>query len=388
METQEPKKKIHFMDYLLDGIFFLFLLLVTILLYVNESSCIKTKKTLIEAKGAMVKVDDVSVVDEALNGKLIHATAFADTKEVLTDGLYDVSETALYLRRRVEYYQYEEKSRRKDKKTTYYYNKEWNSSPISSKNFHSSSHRNFVIVKIEQQSVCANDARFGGYRLPKFIISSIGGGDSAPVKVSNDELRQWEKVIADNLTALGKTAPDGVSMVHVSGNVVYYGRSPSDPAIGDVRVTFTKIPPLQLSLIAKVSGDTFEKYMSDTGNTFTVVKRGTVSAETMFSSAHSTNTLDAWVYRLILLLLSIIAWRAMFNILPDFIKSSVFLDSLRNAGIKVFQIVVGCVWTCFVIAGTWLQFRPLVSIALLSCVIAGITYLKNKGKTVQSDGSQ
>ena len=376
----ETKKKLHFMDYLLDGIFFLFLLLITFLLYLNESSCIKTKKTLHEAEGALVKVNDVSAVDKALNGKLIYASAFADTKEVLTDGLYNVSETALYLRRRVEYYQYTEKSRRRNKKTTYYYEREWNPSPISSKGFHSSSHRNFVLVNIEQQSVCANEARFGGYRLPKFLISSIGGGDPAPVKVSSDELRQWEKVITDNLMALGKNVPEGVSMVHVGSNEVYYGRSPSEPAIGDVRVRFTKIPPLQLSLIAKVSGDTFDKYTTETGQTFTAVKRGTVSAESMFSSAHTTNTADAWFFRVILLVLLIVAWRAMYNVLPDFFKSSAFLDSLRNAGINVFQIVMGCVWACLVVAVVWLQYRPIVSVALLSCIIAGIIFLRNKAK--------
>jgi len=365
-----------YVDYIPGGIIILFLMLITFLLYLNESSCIKTKKTLIEAEGSLVKVNDVSAVDEALNGKLIHATAFADTTEVLTDGLYDVSETALYLRRRVEYYQYVEKSRRRDEETTSYYEREWNSYPISSKDFHSSSHKNFVIVKIEQQSVCANDARFGGYRLPCFLISSIGGGEPAPVEVSADELQQWEKVIAHNMQVLGKSVPNGAHMVHVSGNEVYYGRSPSDPAIGDVRVTFTKILPLQLSLIAKVSGDTFEKYMTETGKTFTVVKRGSVSAETMFSSAHSANTLDAWMFRLILLVISILTWRPMYNVLPDFFKSSAFLDSLRKAGLKAFQIVMGCVWTCFVIAVAWLQYRPLVSVALLSCVIAGLMYLR------------
>ena len=44
----------------------------------------------------------------ALNGEFIHASAFADTQDVLEDAAFGVKETAIALKRRVEFYQYKE----------------------------------------------------------------------------------------------------------------------------------------------------------------------------------------------------------------------------------------------------------------------------------------
>jgi len=155
MDNPNTTKKKDFTDYVVNGIFFLFLLIVTALLFLNESNYIKTEKSIRDAEGAVMKVEDVSVVDAALDGKVIYASAFAGSKETLTDGLYGVSETALCLRRKVEYYQFEEKSQTKNRKTTYSHYAKWAASPISSKNFHSMFIKNFVLVKIEQKSMYA-----------------------------------------------------------------------------------------------------------------------------------------------------------------------------------------------------------------------------------------
>ena len=87
----------------------------TILLFWNEGNFVKTKKSIQEAENVVVKVSDVSTVDPAQNGQLIHASAFADTEDVLTDGLFGINEKAISISRKVEYYQYKE-IEHKDKK--------------------------------------------------------------------------------------------------------------------------------------------------------------------------------------------------------------------------------------------------------------------------------
>lgn len=62
----------------------------------------------------------------------------------------------------------------------------------------------------------------------------------------------------------GGDEPSG-SRVHVSGNVVYIGRSSSAPEIGDVRVTLTKIMPAEISILGKVYGTTFEEFIASNG---------------------------------------------------------------------------------------------------------------------------
>ena len=386
MNNQEPTRKMAFIDYVPHIIFLLFFALITFLLFWNEVYYIHKKRSIREAERVVVKVDDVSVVDPALDGKLIHASALADTKEVLTDGVYGISEKVICLNREVEYYQYEERSSTDDDGDTHYsYHKEWVSHPISSRNFESSYYTNFVLVRIEPKAVYAQDVRFGGYRLPKFILESIDGNVPAEVKLSGDELLQWEKVIAGNVQTLGLPETGGVPMVHVNGNVVYYGRSPSDPSVGDVRVTLTKIPPLQLSILAKVNGDTFEKYTTESGKTFSPVRRGTVTAEYMFTDAHLDNMLQLWGFRLIGIVLAIFAWRPMFSVLPDLLKSD-FLESLRKAGFKAFRRVMGFVWTFFVIAIAWVRYSPPVTLVMLAFVAIGLWYLQRKGKKAEIYG--
>jgi len=93
----------------------LMFLVGTILLFANEGSFVKTKKTIGEAEKALVRVSDVSAVDAALNGKLIHATAFANTQDVISDELFGVREQAIAIVRAVEFYQYEEQAKTETK---------------------------------------------------------------------------------------------------------------------------------------------------------------------------------------------------------------------------------------------------------------------------------
>ena len=82
----------------------------TALLWWNEGRAVKTSKMLKSAESVCVDVADVSTVDPALNGQMIHATAVAKTDEVLADPEYGVQANAIRLVRDVEYYQWVEHS--------------------------------------------------------------------------------------------------------------------------------------------------------------------------------------------------------------------------------------------------------------------------------------
>jgi len=250
---------------------FTMFLIGTVLLFWNEGNFVKTKKSIQEAEGVLVEMQDASSVDPSYNGKLIHATSFADTKDVLTDELFGVSEAAIAISRKVEYYQWVENADTKTKDkigggqetvTTYTYEKDWASSPVNSASFHDPEYQssNFVLATVEPKSERAKNVTFGGYKLPSFIISSISGSIPADAKLGEEELKQWEKVIAEKKAALDLPLDTAAAQVHVNGNVVYFGQSPAIPSLGDVRVTVSKIMPADISIIAKVNGSTFEEY--------------------------------------------------------------------------------------------------------------------------------
>jgi len=363
---------------------FLMFIAGTILLFWNEGNFIKTKKSLQEAEGVLVKVLDVSEVDPALHGKLIHASAFADTKDVLTDGLFGVSEKAIAISRSVEYYQYVESSTTETRDrigggqetiTTYEYDSKWTSSPVNSKSFADPMYRssNFVLTTVEAKTERAKNVSFGGYRLPPFIVSSISGSIPAESNLTPEEIGQWEKVIYE-------VNPTSVQMVHVMGNKVYFGASTTTPHIGDVRVTLTKIMPADISIIAQVNGSTFEPYVAKNGKTVSSVSMGTVSSEAMFAGEHLSNKALTWILRLVGLFLVIGGLKSMFSILPTLFKVLPFLGKIVGAGVGLVCTIFGGAWSLIIIALGWLWYRPLIGIGLLAVAIAGIWFLRKKGK--------
>ena len=376
----------------LKGMLFGFIMFIigTILLFWNEGNFVKTKKAIEEAESNVVKVEDVSNVDPGLNGKLIHASAFADTQDVLTDKMFGVSERAIAISRSVSYYQYEEKakSESKDKMgggkettTTYTYEKKWTSQPVKSADFRDPDYKasNFVLTEVKAMSERARNVSFGGYKLPGFIISSIGGDIPAEVKLSSGELRQFETTIAQRRRELGLGA-DSSKMVHVNDNVVYFGKSPSSPDIGDVRVTLSKVLPADISIIAKVFGSTFEKYIASNKKEFWHISMGTVSAETMFADAHSSNSILTWILRAVGIFLVIGGLKLMFGLLPALLKVVPMLGSIAGMAVGLVCGIVGIVWSLVIIAIAWLFYRPLIGIALLAAAAGGIWFLKNRAK--------
>jgi len=365
------------------GIGFIFFGIGTILLFWNEGNFVKTKKTIGAAEKALVRVNDVSEVNPALDGKLIHAYAFADTQDVLSDEPFGVSERAIALVRKVEFYQYEERSRteKRDKVgggeetiTTYTYEKKWVSSPINSGDFADPDYKgkNFVLddmdSKVKSQTQYAANVTFGAYKLPGFIIKSIRGSMPVEPRISIDEL-------------LAKLGLKIGNQVQIQGNVVYFGKASSSPQIGDVRVTLTKVMPADISIIVKVIGPTFEEYITPgTGRAFSAVEMGTVGADAMFTSAKQANSFLTWVLRLIGVILIVMGLKMVFNILPSLFKVLPPLGKIVGAGVTLVCVVGGGAWSLAIIAIAWLFYRPFIGFPMLLVSVAGIWFLGKKAK--------
>ena len=358
-------------------------ILGTIVLFWIEGQFVKTRKSLHEAESIVVRVDDVSKVDPSLNGQLIHATAFADTDETLTDRQFGVSEKAIAISREVAYYQIEETSSVRtenrtgggqERITTYSYEKKWVKAPINSAVFENPAYRksNFTLTTVENKTERAKNVSFGGYALPPFIISSISGSAPATVNLNADEIAQWEKTFPPDNTAAQR--------VHVKDNRVYFGKSATTPEIGDVRITLTKTVPADISIIAGVAGSTFEPYISSSGKAVSEVAMGTVSAEKMFAGAHSSNMIITWFFRIIGIFLVIGGLKAMFNILPTLFQVLPFLGNIVDAGVGLVCWVFGGAWSLIIMSVAWLFYRPMVGIPLLLAAFAGIWFLKKKSE--------
>lgn len=359
----------------------------TCLLWWNEGRTVRTAKAIGDAASHVESVADVSKIDASLNGKLIHASAFADTKDTLTDDMFGVRERAIRIDRKVEYYQWVENAQTREREkigggkettTTYTYEKKWVDKPVNSAEFKDPQYQsaNKVLSEVEERNEMAQHVTFGAYTLPESFVASISGSEPVEVRMTEEQRFTWN----ERLHMLRPKVNTETSLVHTSANTAYLGLSPNSPQVGDVRVTFTKVPPADISLIAQVDGSTFKAYKAKNGQSFSRVQMGTVGVDEMIEQARSENNMLTWVLRLVGVLLIVIGLKGMFGLLPMLFKVLPFLGSIVDAGVGLVSWILGLAWSFIIIAIAWLVFRPIIGISLLVLAIAGIVFLKRRGK--------
>ena len=197
-----------------------------------------------------------------------------------------------------------------------------------------------------------------------------------PVTLDENLTKGLDKAARDNALAflsrggLLDLVPDSAAIVHTQGNVVYIGRNPNVPEVGDVRITFTKDMPSKVSLIAKVVGDTFTYYKAKNGYKLDLLYMGENTAEEMFDSEHATNKMILWLLRILGVLIIIGGLRSIVSIVPTLLKVLPFLGGIVETGLGLVCGILGLVWYLIIIAIAWLRYRPLLGAGLL--VLAGL----------------
>ncbi|MBQ2615854.1 MAG: TMEM43 family protein [Synergistaceae bacterium] len=356
----------------------------TWLLWWNEEDTFKTAGAIGEAELVTQEVQDISRVDPALEGKVIHAIGYADTKDVVKDSLFGVEANAINIERKAEFYQWEEHEHTETRKklgggeetvTTYTYSREWVSEPIDSGRFADPSYqsRNTVLANVKSETFWAENVTFGAYKLPDFLKHRIGGEVS--MTLSNVDMNTLSSVI---------NSPDSnkLVLIHVQGSTVYIGRNPGSPEIGDVRVTFTQTRPADVSIVAQVIRDTFEPFTASNGYTFSRLEMGKVGSVKMFEDARSENNIMAWLFRAIGAVCVMLGLGLVFKPLSVVADVIPILGTIVGAGTGFVAFVIGLAWSLVVIAVAWLRFRPLIAGGLIAAAVGlvALSYMKGRKK--------
>ena len=362
----------------------LLLVVGTILLWWNEGRAVKTTKMLKEAAGVTVEMTDIGTVDPQFDGKLVHATGMTATIDSLIDPDFGIGVTGVKLVRKVEYYQWVEKSKSttKDKvggsqetTTTYTYEKKWVSSPVNSEEFHDPEYQgaNRIKIVVDDLRQTAENVTFGAYRLNKSQIASISG-EQPYVFSESDTERITNELFKEECQA------DTTLAVKIQNNVVSFGRKTGTPEVGDVRVTFTKVLPCEVSLMAQVSGDTFVPFTAKNGKSFDLLQTGVLSADQMYEGQHSANKMWLWILRFLGIFLVIGGLKGIFGFLETLAKVVPFIANIIGAGVGLVCSLVGFAWSFIVIAIAWLAYRPVLGISLIVIAVALIVLLARKKK--------
>ena len=151
--------------------------------------------------------------------------------------------------------------------------------------------------------------------------------------------------------------------------MLYFGRVPGAPEVGDVRVTFEKVVPAKVTVMAVVDGDTFKPYKAKNGKRFQTLVMGQKSGDEIIDAEKEANNMILWALRIIGILLVIGGLKGIFGFLETILKVVPFVANIFGWGVGVVCTVIGIVWSLIVIAIAWLFYRPLLGISLL--VLAG-----------------
>lgn len=80
----------------------------------------------------------------------------------------------------------------------------------------------------------------------------------------------------------------------VSDGRIYIANDPSQPRVGDYRISYRIVPAEEASVVARQSGSDLTGYQTQAGDTILLAERGKVSAAEMFKEAQDHNRVLTW----------------------------------------------------------------------------------------------
>jgi hypothetical protein len=272
------------------------LVLVAIgLLWWNEGRAVDTAKGLAEGRDVVVEVDGASL-DPGNDGALVHVQGETVAGTPVVDDHFGLETEALSIVRTVEMFQWVEDSRAETRErigggeetvTTYSYTQQWKRGVVDSSRFNQpGGHQNPGTLPYESKSTYAADATLGDFTLSSEVIARLPRQSLAPTAYDEERI--------DNS--------------QVFGEYVYVGANPSQPAIGDIRVSFEVIEPGTASVIAAQRGSTFAPWTTSRGTDILLVAAGRESVDEMFTAAEAANKQLTWLLRLLGLVVMTVAF--------------------------------------------------------------------------------
>ncbi len=344
-------------------------------LFCNEGRAVKTARAIDEGEGVCISLESNEKIDPEMNGRLVHVTGRADTKDVLSDDEFGVSATAISLERNVEMYQWIEESETTEKKklggkveksTTYTYKKDWESNLIDSSGFKESGHDNPASMEFASGKTISSNVSFGAFRLSEGQIKRIHSAQeyAFPTGFVCKVARVQRK---------GSTiyVPNGETRNNEKNN----RDAAAMPRIGDMRVTFRVVYPHDVSIIAKQHGDTFVDYTAKNGKKLNYIEDGIEDAASMFATARSNNSIVTWLIRLggfLLMFIGIGAVLKPLSVLADVLP---IIGDFVEIGNGVVSFVVAFVCSLATIAVAWIFYRPVLGVLLLVAAGALVFWL-------------
>ncbi len=286
-----------------------------------------------------------------------------------------VEELAVGLVRDVEMYQWVEHSESKTEKklggseetvTTYNYSKEWRATDVDSNQFRQPDGHSNPQRAVDSARFTVETATVGAFTLPGNRVAALGS----------------EKTIIPGADAIAafRNAMGGQN-VQVHNNLLYVGNDPRGPQVGDLKISYRRIDLAAASFIGAQRGDSLRPYKTSNGRELFLSAAGDSTADEMFESAKTENTVITWIVRAGGLLGMFIGFAFILSILGVAADLIPFVGSIVGFGTSLIAFAATAVLGPVVIAIGWIAYRPLLAIGIVAAgvaVAAGIVALRRR----------
>jgi hypothetical protein len=332
----------------------------------NEGRAVTTARSLAEGAGIVIDVD-ANAIDPMNDGQLVHVAGPVTASGLSADDELGVSRPGLRLERRVEMFQWKETSKSETRSklgggeetvTTYDYAKVWSDDAIDSSRFAQPDGHLNPEKTLENATLVAPGGRLCVFALDDEQLAMFG---------------EAKPIVLDDRDAAAIRARLGTSLpVTLRAGVAVVGANPDAPAIGDLRITYGLVKPLDGSIVARQTGAGFSRYQTVAGDRLFMTADGIRSSEEMFSDAKFDNALLTWGLRLAGLFLLFVGFRlilGIISVLADFVP---LIGSIVDVGVSLAALMPTLVFGPVTIAIAWIAYRPWVTVGVLVAAVAAI----------------
>jgi len=341
------------------GMLFGFILLPisVILLYWNEGRAVEAIQALDRGAKQLVEIA-ADPLDSSAEGKLVHVSGLLKVGTPAKDPVFGVSAPNLArLERTAQMYQWKEESHSeshesvggsKTTETTYTYSQAWSSQPIDSSRFkHPTEHQN-PAMPIHGETFNSGDTKLGAYAVGSDVL---------------DKLSDFQTLSPDTSNAPEGYRRDGDGFFHGKGGA-------SNPAIGDVKVTFAGVTAQPVSIVAGLSGGNLTAFHGNKGYEIVMARTGLATAAELFQEKKKEESNLTWILRgagCVVMLIGFLLFARPVSMALAFLP---FLEGIAETGAFVIALMLTLPLTLLTIAIAWIVHRPVIGVGLLVAAAA------------------
>ena len=341
----------------------IFLPAAIFLLSWNEGRAVTAATGLKRGLSTIVEVS-ADTVNQQNNSKLIYLNGTVSGVTPAVDPWNKLSATGLLrLQRKVEMYQWLEKE--SETKTnnvggsqttqkTYTYSLGWAETAHNSTQFKVPAGHQNPVMSLKSQTFDANPVKIGAFTLDKSLVH---------------DLTNFEAVEALSQAPAGYT---------VQGNMLYKGANADQPALGDMRVTYSAIAAQTYSIAAQQNNSTLTTY-HDTKNDYKIalIEPGVVSAQKLFADQASTEKVITWACRIGGFVMLVIGFSLIMGPLAMLVAFLPFLEGLVGFGTFFVALGLAIPITLITIAVAWIASRPVIGGGILLVAVAATWLIRS-----------